>query len=198
MGPVHLAPPAVAIGGQPQVGFLEVAEEEELAHLPGGGEAQHVLDPLAGNLADDGETLVLPPDRGGLVLAATPRRPAHKVAVGPVGGGERLVHAHPSHGTVGVVIALDEAREFVMSQCPALAAGGVACRAAVGLVLAAPVVAAEDVPPFANSAVDGYAVVASSIAAAGAGSPVEMPVVGEVAAGAHTDRVLQPGRRSAS
>lgn len=91
------------------------------------------------------------------------------------------------------MIALDEAREFVMSQCPALAAGGVACRAAVGLVLAAPVVAAEDVPPFANSAVDGYAVVASSIAAAGAGSPVEMPVVGEVAAGAHTDRVLQPG-----
>ena len=60
---------------------------------------------------------------------------------------------------------------------------------ATGLVLAESVVAAEDVPPFANSAVDGYAVVASSVATV----PVELPVVGEVAAGAYTDRVLQPG-----
>ena len=34
MGAVHLAPPAVAVGGQPQVGLVEVAEQQELAHLP--------------------------------------------------------------------------------------------------------------------------------------------------------------------
>jgi molybdenum cofactor synthesis domain-containing protein len=51
------------------------------------------------------------------------------------------------------------------------------------------VVAGEDVPPFANSAVDGYAVIAADVATA----PVELTVVGEVAAGAHTDRVLAAG-----
>ena len=87
------------------------------------------------------------------------------------------------------MIDIAEARSFVLSRCPAVAPIDVPCREATGLVLAAPVVAAEDVPPFANSAVDGYAVIAASVA----GAPVELPVVGEVAAGAHTDRVLLPG-----
>jgi molybdenum cofactor synthesis domain-containing protein len=87
------------------------------------------------------------------------------------------------------VIAIDEARQHVFEHCPAGAPVRVPSRSATGLVLAESVVAAEDVPPFANSAVDGYAVVASSVAAA----PVELPVVAEVAAGAYTDHVLQPG-----
>lgn len=80
-----------------------------------------------------------------------------------------------------------------MSNSPPLSPVDVPCRAATGLVLAAPVHAAEDVPPFANSAVDGYAVVASSLFAASAAEPVVLPVVGEVAAGAFTDRVLRRG-----
>ena len=40
--------------------------------------------------------------------------------------------------------------------------------------------AGEDVPPFANSAVDGYAVVAGDTAA----PPADLTVVGELAAGA--------------
>jgi molybdopterin molybdotransferase len=51
------------------------------------------------------------------------------------------------------------------------------------------VVAAEQVPPFDNSAVDGYAVRAADIG----GAPVELAVVAEVAAGAVTDRVLAGG-----
>ncbi len=87
------------------------------------------------------------------------------------------------------MIDIAEAREYVFAHCPAAAPVSVPCREATGLVLAAPVVAAEHVPPFANSAVDGYAVIAASVAHA----PVELPVVGEVAAGAHTQHVLQPG-----
>jgi len=90
---------------------------------------------------------------------------------------------------VAGVIPLDDAIQHVLGHCHALPAVRVRAREAKGLVLAEPVVASEDVPPFANSAVDGYAVVASSVA----GAPVELPVVGEVAAGAHTERVLQPG-----
>ena len=51
------------------------------------------------------------------------------------------------------------------------------------------VVAAEDVPPFANSAVDGYAVRAVDTVA----TPVRLRVVGEVAAGWSTDRVVGAG-----
>ena len=87
------------------------------------------------------------------------------------------------------MIDIAEARAYVLSHCPIAAAVEVPCREAIGLVLAQPVVAAEDVPPFANSAVDGYAVVAASLANA----PVELPVVGEVAAGASSDHVVQPG-----
>jgi molybdopterin biosynthesis enzyme len=90
---------------------------------------------------------------------------------------------------VAAVIDISEARAHVMERCPALPAVEVPCRGAIGAVLAASVTAAEDVPPFANSAVDGYAVVASSISDA----PVELPVVAEVAAGAYTDRVVAPG-----
>ncbi len=91
------------------------------------------------------------------------------------------------------MITLDEARAHVLAHCPPLGVGEVPCRAATGLVLAAPVVAVEDVPPFANSAVDGYAVVAASVTTASPDAPVELPVVGEVAAGASTDRVLVVG-----
>ena len=87
------------------------------------------------------------------------------------------------------MIDITEARSYVLARCPAAVPVDVPCREATGLVLAAAVVAAANVPPLANSAVAGYAVVAASVAAA----PVELPVVGEVAAGAHTDRVLQPG-----
>ena len=81
----------------------------------------------------------------------------------------------------------------MLSRCPTAAPVTVPVRQAVGCVLAAPVVANESVPPFVNSAVDGYAVRAASVAGALAGAPVELPVVGEVAAGAYTDHVLQPG-----
>jgi molybdenum cofactor synthesis domain-containing protein len=90
---------------------------------------------------------------------------------------------------VAPVIDITEARTHVLQRCPALPARELPFRTAIGCVLAATVVAAEDVPPFANSAVDGYAVVAASLT----GVPVELPVVGEVAAGAYTDHVLQPG-----
>jgi molybdenum cofactor synthesis domain-containing protein len=87
------------------------------------------------------------------------------------------------------VIDLDDARDHVLQRSHVLAPRDLPFREAIGCVLAAPVMAAEDVPPFANSAVDGYAVIAASVAAA----PVELPVVAEVAAGAFTDRVLGPG-----
>jgi molybdopterin molybdotransferase len=78
------------------------------------------------------------------------------------------------------VIDLEDAQRLVLEACPPLAPVTVAAEEALGRVLAADIVAAEAVPPFANSAVDGYAVRAADVAAV----PVELVVVGEVAAGA--------------
>jgi molybdopterin molybdotransferase len=77
------------------------------------------------------------------------------------------------------VISLADAQRIVVDSCPPLAPVEAAIEDSVGLVLAAEVAASEDVPPFANSAVDGYAVVAADTTSA----PLELEVVGELAAG---------------
>ena len=78
------------------------------------------------------------------------------------------------------MISLVDAQRAVIDACPPLAPVETAITEAVGLVLADDVAAGEDVPPFANSAVDGYAVVAADTSA----PPAEVEVVGELAAGA--------------
>ena len=78
------------------------------------------------------------------------------------------------------MISLSDAQRIVLDACMPRSPVEVGLADAGGLVLAADVVAGEDVPPFANSAVDGYAVIASDTATA----PAELTVVGELAAGA--------------
>lgn len=87
------------------------------------------------------------------------------------------------------VTPLVDAQALVLAACRALAPIDVARRDAGGLVLAADVVASEASPPFDNTAVDGYAVHADDLATA----PVELRVVGEIAAGAASDRRLHRG-----
>ena len=84
---------------------------------------------------------------------------------------------------------LEDAQSLVLRACPPLAPVTVSFVEAEGLVLAADVVASEQVPPFDNTAVDGYAVIAADTAVV----PVDLPVVDEVAAGAATDRELRSG-----
>ncbi|WP_420452779.1 gephyrin-like molybdotransferase Glp [Ilumatobacter sp.] len=87
---------------------------------------------------------------------------------------------------------LDDARRLVLASCPAAGAVEVAHRDAIGLVLAQPVVSGEVVPPFDNTAVDGYAVRAADVATAH-DDPVDLVVVDEVAAGATSSRTLGRG-----
>lgn len=87
------------------------------------------------------------------------------------------------------MVPLEDAQQLVLDACPPAAPVEVDLAGASGLVLAADVIATEEVPPFANSAVDGYAVRAADVAEV----PVELPVVDEVAAGTATDRVLGAG-----
>ena len=75
---------------------------------------------------------------------------------------------------------LNEVRQIVLAQCSRGPVVSLPVREARGCVLAADVVATESVPPFANTAVDGYAVRAADVASV----PVDLRVIGEVAAGA--------------
>jgi molybdopterin molybdotransferase len=65
---------------------------------------------------------------------------------------------------------------------------------ALGLVLAEDVVSRVTLPPFPNAAMDGYAVVAADLADASVEHPVELPVVGEILAGADSLPAVSPGR----
>jgi molybdenum cofactor synthesis domain-containing protein len=87
------------------------------------------------------------------------------------------------------VIPLDEARAEVLAACLPLAPVTVALGEALGCVTAEDLVALEDVPPFDNSAVDGYAVRAGDVA----GAPVELPVAGTIAAGAPPSIPVEAG-----
>ena len=84
---------------------------------------------------------------------------------------------------------LHDVRTMVLAAC----AVGVPVQAtrhvAAGLVLASDVVSGENVPPFANTAVDGYAVRSSDLHTV----PVELQVVGELAAGAAPSIAVAPG-----
>ncbi len=61
-------------------------------------------------------------------------------------------------------------------------------------VLAEDVVSPLDLPGFDNSAMDGYAVTVADVATAAEGSPVVLPVVGDIPAGATNRQRLAPGQ----
>jgi molybdopterin molybdotransferase len=91
------------------------------------------------------------------------------------------------------VISFEEARAHVVERCAPLAPRPTGLIDALGCVLAATAVAPEAVPPFANSAMDGFAVQAADVADATADRPVRLPVLATVAAGAPADRAVAPG-----
>ena len=81
------------------------------------------------------------------------------------------------------MITYEEARETILAAMHPLAPRGASLAEALGLALAEPVDAGEDVPPFANTAMDWFAVRASDTAGAGEDSPVRLRVVDELPAG---------------
>jgi molybdopterin molybdotransferase len=92
------------------------------------------------------------------------------------------------------LLALEDARAQVLAAIPAaLPAETVALADSLGRVLAADVVAATDLPPWDNSAMDGYAVRAADVAGATEAAPVTLCVAGEAAAGNASGTAVAPG-----
>jgi molybdenum cofactor synthesis domain-containing protein len=92
------------------------------------------------------------------------------------------------------LVPLAEVRIALLALVPSsLAPVEVALADAQGLVAAADVTASEAVPAFANSAMDGYAVVAADTTGASADAPVVLAVAGRILAGHVPDLAVAPG-----
>lgn len=80
----------------------------------------------------------------------------------------------------------------ILDRVPRLDLTDVDYDAAVGAVLAAEVIAPEDLPGFENAAMDGFAVVASDVTRI----PVELAVIDDIAAGSLPSTPVSPGTAS--
>ena len=92
------------------------------------------------------------------------------------------------------MISFEKARQIVLDSVSALESVETPILDALGLVAAEELTAAEQIPPFDNSAMDGYAVRAEDTKGASDQNPVELEVLMDLPAGSHTDRVVGPGQ----
>src|SRR2546423_5045463 len=86
-------------------------------------------------------------------------------------------------------LSVDEALERILARVTPLEPVTTELLDALGTVLAEDVIADRDIPPFRNSAMDGYAVRGADVAM----SPVQLRVTGDIAAGATPQRTIGAG-----
>ncbi len=91
------------------------------------------------------------------------------------------------------MLTVEEARERILAHFAPLEAEDVPLTEALGRVLAEDAIAREELPPFANSAMDGYALRAEDTMAATDAHPVRLRLAGEVPAGRVYEGVVGAG-----
>lgn len=82
-----------------------------------------------------------------------------------------------------IMMSVEEALDRILSQAHELEAEEAPLLDVLGQVLAEDIVAPFSIPPLDNTAMDGYAVIAADTEGASEARPVELKVVGELAAG---------------
>jgi molybdopterin molybdotransferase len=91
------------------------------------------------------------------------------------------------------MLSVEEARERVLARFQPLPVEDVPLAEALGRVLAEDAIASEASPPFANSAMDGYALRAADTREATPDAPARLRLAGEVAAGSVYDGEVGAG-----
>jgi molybdopterin molybdotransferase len=91
------------------------------------------------------------------------------------------------------MLSVEEALARILAAIPVLGSETVELTAALGRVLAEPVIAGRDLPPWDNSSMDGYAVRSGDTAPAAPERPVRLRLLGEVPAGSVAERPVQAG-----
>jgi len=91
------------------------------------------------------------------------------------------------------LIAVETALHTILEKMTPVETELIPLTQSLGRILAKPVVSGVNVPPFANSAMDGYAVIATDTAGASNQKPVILKVIDEIPAGASPSVKLKPG-----
>lgn len=91
------------------------------------------------------------------------------------------------------LLPLDEAQARILAAVPRLPAVVMPFEAAAGHVLAEAIVADDNLPPWDNSAMDGFAVRAEDLVSATPERPARLKIVGDLPAGRAPDRILAEG-----
>ncbi len=86
--------------------------------------------------------------------------------------------------TTSELLSVEAALEAVLADAVPVATERTVVAASLGRVVAAPVTARVSLPPWANSAMDGYAVRAADTSGAREEAPLALRVIGDIAAGA--------------
>ncbi len=100
-------------------------------------------------------------------------------------------HGHRHHNEA--MLSVEDALERILDHFHVLDSEERPLLEALGQALAEDPVSAHDIPPLDNSAMDGYAIQAASVADASENSPVTLRVVGSVAAGELPDAIVEAG-----
>jgi molybdopterin molybdotransferase len=90
------------------------------------------------------------------------------------------------------LIAVEDALKLILAQITPVDPEWIALSQSLNRVLAQPIISQANVPPFANSAMDGYALVAADSQHASANTPVCLKVIDNIPAGATPTIPLAP------
>ena len=112
---------------------------------------------------------------------APPTRPVPRTSPG-----------RPAPPTPGL-ISVDAARDAVLAVTASVGTERIAAATSLGRITAEQVIALVSLPPWPNSAMDGYAIQAADTDAAQVDDPVQLRVIGEVRAGLAPDVRVVPG-----
>ena len=91
------------------------------------------------------------------------------------------------------LLSVEAARDAVLAVAEPVGTERIQTADALGRITAETVTARVSLPPWANSAMDGYAIRAADTLAAREDAPAQLEVVGDIAAGASPDVTVTPG-----
>ena len=91
------------------------------------------------------------------------------------------------------MLSVEEARQRMLDTITALPTEKRSILDSLGMILAEDVYASENIPPFHNSAMDGFAVVAEDVSSASEAQPVQLSIIETIQAGYAPTAYIQRG-----
>lgn len=95
---------------------------------------------------------------------------------------------------MSTLLSVEQAQTIILNAIQTLGGEKIPLRSARGRILAEPIIATSDMPPFDNSSADGFAVQAVDTQSASLETPVTLTVIGDIPAGSSPQFTVNPGQ----